>query len=196
MASDKGFVGIEELAQQLSTDLAALTKGAVDIEKLEDMCQLSGELHERLVILRHKGREAIQQGRNAIEIAEPTVADMPELKLDLGQPIVSTGQTSLIDAIAETAEEQVPQALNEQFDGESAEDLTKAIGLNQKFMFISQLFSGKSEEYVRTIDKLNTLVQRDEAIKVMNEVIRNASEDEEGQIAAEQFRELIERRFQ
>ncbi|MDI3527114.1 MAG: hypothetical protein PWR03_1297 [Tenuifilum sp.] len=48
-------------------------------------------------------------------------------------------------------------------------DLSKAIGINDKFLFIKELFNGNSEHYNQTIKQLNTITDLNDAIIYLQE---------------------------
>lgn len=75
------------------------------------------------------------------------------------------------------------------------EDLRKAIGLNQKFQYIQELFSGDSDLYHHLIDEVNSADSLEGAIELLAERSeRLAKADEEDQLA-QSLLELVERRF-
>ncbi len=69
-------------------------------------------------------------------------------------------------------------------------NIESAIGLNEKFLFIKELFAGNAHHYKETIDILNNASGYDEAI---NYIRQNFSWDEEDPIVM-QFLELVQRR--
>lgn len=69
-------------------------------------------------------------------------------------------------------------------------NIESAIGLNEKFLFIKELFAGNAHRYKETIDILNNASGYDEAI---NYIRRNFSWDEEDPVVMQLF-ELIQRR--
>jgi hypothetical protein len=73
-------------------------------------------------------------------------------------------------------------------------DLKSAIGLNEKFQFINQLFKGKSDQYNTAIEYLNSCGTVDKA----HEYLKNISSEnnwEQHAAPASLFMELIERRY-
>ena len=192
MASDKGFQNIDQLVAQLSKGISELDQGKVDVSQLEEMCATASEVYERLIVLRHKGREAMSEGEAQVDLTEGVTAEVPEMKLDLNEPIVSSGQTSLIDAIAETTGEQAT-SIADRVGSASIDDLQATIGLNQKFMFISQLFGGDNNRYQETIETLSNMSEKKEAMDLVRSLAVDDSED--AQSALEQFKDLLERKF-
>ena len=126
---------------------------------------------------------------------EPAEVELEEEDLNDSQ------QTSLIDAIEEEeksiveryAEDNGSQSLAEKLGKSPIEDLPKAIGLNQKFLFINELFDGDTDAYQQAIESLNSLSGMDEAQEALTQL--QGSDDWGESEAAMQFRELVERRY-
>lgn len=118
MDSGKQFTRIGELASGIAADVLRLEEGKLPIADLERLTVNAGELHERLIVLRHKAREGkpipaavtsssadgVERGAQSDQqVAKPEpVHEPPPIRLD-----TAPKQTSLIDAIAET---EVPSA--------------------------------------------------------------------------------------
>ena len=228
MVAGTGFKGIEELVKDLADKVGALATGSIEVKDIEKMCEDSRELYERLVVLRHRGREVFLAGATTIELEKPKQAEepeqtqvdspvelnmsdaptpslpvdepvqpapVPEMTLDFSpEPPSDQAQTSLIDAIAET--EETKESVGEKLENAPIDDLTKAIGLNQKFMFISQIFKGNKDAFVSAVDKLNGLADLEQAKSYAQELTAHLVDGEEAVQARDQFVDLIERKFQ
>lgn len=126
MSSEKGYTRINELVAALNSAMLDMEQGRLGAQGLERTTEGARELYERLVVLRHKVREArAAMSSKAAEVTPvplpevpeavtapapdpPAKADAPErpsMRLDT-RPDVPPRQTSLIDAIAE--HEEVP----------------------------------------------------------------------------------------
>lgn len=70
-------------------------------------------------------------------------------------------------------------------------DLTKSIGINDKFMFTKELFNGNAELYARTITRLNDFSDMNDALFFIQE---NFSWDAKNE-AANQLIELVRRKL-
>ncbi len=73
-------------------------------------------------------------------------------------------------------------------------DLKKAIGINEKFLFIKELFDGNTTEYDNAVKQLNSFDQREAALKYLKELQKKYSWDEESE-ALNQLIGLIEKRY-
>lgn len=75
------------------------------------------------------------------------------------------------------------------------EDLRKAIGINQRFQFLNELFSGDNERYVRTIDEVNSADSLASALTILGAVNARLAEPDEDDAVAQALVQLVERRF-
>jgi hypothetical protein len=114
------FKRIQELAATLQTGLDELSVGKLSIEQLEMLTDHSRELHERLVVLRHKAYDASVKGEKieskeaepvsiAFKVSAPAAVTPPPAPVE-SKPEVTVNQVSLIDAIEEvTKAEAAPE---------------------------------------------------------------------------------------
>ncbi len=129
MSTEKGYTRINELVAALNGALLDMEQGRLGAQGLERTTEEARELYERLVVLRHKVREAraAMSAKASAEKVAPTplvpdvvhqttpeppakaeAAERPSMRLDT-RPDVSPRQTSLIDAIAEHEEPVTPK---------------------------------------------------------------------------------------
>ncbi|MDR3180842.1 MAG: hypothetical protein LBT61_02815 [Prevotellaceae bacterium] len=71
-------------------------------------------------------------------------------------------------------------------------DLTKAIALNDRFLFTRELFEGNKALYTQTINKLNTMSNLEEAKKYIQSVVQHWDESSE---TAELLLSIVQRRY-
>lgn len=219
MKSDKPFRRINELVSALSNVSQELGSGSLQLEGLEAACDDARELYERLVVLRHKAREAAAAGStpepatsatNKVREAAPTSETAQEqapLRLDTRPaPEPASRQTSLIEAIEDTEQENaIPKeepntkaqapSLAEKLEKAAVSDLNKAITLSHKFWFVAELFNGDRIAYDKGIEKLNTCNNVAEAMAyVQQEVIAKLKKPADPEALAT-FNELVQRRY-
>ena len=133
MATEKGFTRITELVSALNAALRDMEHGRLGAQGLERATEDSRELYERLVVLRHKVREA--RAAMATKAAQQVPAPKPEptaqapIRLDTRPPESHPRQTSLIDAIAEHEEHDEPkeQVVIQGHQQEQGSERTKAV---------------------------------------------------------------------
>jgi hypothetical protein len=73
-------------------------------------------------------------------------------------------------------------------------DLTKAVPLHEKFLYINELFQSDNQIYKDTLDLLNKINNPTEVNETLSQLSKNYKWDENSK-AAKQFRQLIQRKF-
>ena len=73
-------------------------------------------------------------------------------------------------------------------------DLKAAIGINEKFQFINELFDGSMQEYSNAITKLNGMGSYNEALLYMN-ILAEQYKWKTGSVPCKKLEELLQRRF-
>lgn len=157
-----------------------------------------------------------ERAERAIEIPEPLV-EIPivgspsevtmgniadkDFQLAKSSDMVSSGdlnaernaeERSLHDKIGQV---QPDKSLVNKMQQKSIKDLKAGIGMNEKFMFISQLFGGNAEEYNLTVDLLNKQNSYEQAFGYLRANIFDKHNWDTSNSAVEQFLSLMERRF-
>ena len=141
------------------------------IEKIKDMvAQMPEETMEVDSII-----EAINEPTEAIEH-------------DLNELSPSYAQLPIFDAV----EPDTPQtSLNDQLKTQGFQ-----IGLNDRLAFVKNLFENNSEDYERVLSQLSTLDSYDEALNLLDSIIKPDYNNWEGQEEMEaRFLEIIENKF-
>lgn len=75
--------------------------------------------------------------------------------------VINAGKTTVADAIAATQPEDVASRI---VHSDRIDDLNRAIGVNDKFIMIRDLFDGDSEAYAKAISDLNSFADFDECL--------------------------------
>lgn len=75
------------------------------------------------------------------------------------------------------------------------DDLRKAIGLNQKFLLINELFGGDADTYNASVDQINGSTDFSEAINWIDNELRGQFDWNEESSTVQEFLDLVERRF-
>jgi hypothetical protein len=73
-------------------------------------------------------------------------------------------------------------------------DLKTAIGINEKFLFVNQLFEGNLQNYSAAIEKINTVTDLSTAKQVAADLAGQMNWDDNNE-HVKNFMELVERRF-
>ncbi len=109
----------------------------------------------------------------------------------IGETIGYETDKTIADTISENIkEESVADVINKS----AIDDLKAAIGINEKFFFINELFDGNMKDYNEVIDTLNNYTGKDEALSFFEELKGKYEWQNENEAVA-QLRELIGRRF-
>jgi hypothetical protein len=97
--------------------------------------------------------------------------------------------TFSVDLMADFFENAQPKSLNDKFSSNIQ------IGLNDRIVFVKNLFNNQQEDYNRVVSQLNTFKSVDEAKEFINKMVKpdyNWSKHEELET---RFLEIIERKF-
>lgn len=119
-----------------------------------------------------------------VAVATPAASAVPESEQVLGEVIKSNVQT-IADTIKpkDTAAEKIAKG--------SVNDITKAVGINDRFLLIRDLFGGSSEEYDRVMAQLNSFDNLEDCmIHIVENYDWNPNSD-----GAKLIMELIERKY-
>lgn len=117
-------------------------------------------------------------------VNRPDKEDIPEILADRFYNIKSSMHDSL-------ARKQPQNNLSSKIQAKPIRDLNKAIGLNDRFLFIRELFDGNKDVYYEAIQIINEMPSYEEAEQYIRERF-NWDEDKPEVI---RFMELVRRRF-
>ncbi len=148
------------------------------------------------------------------EAAPPLVKEERKSTIRFGEPINSLKQISLIDSIEEmkktgSLEEKSMNVhkgeLKEYVDDQTSlsqklkktplANLKTAIGINQKFLYISTLFSDDKDAFNAAIEKLNGFSSYLEADDFVQNVLKQRHAWQMKNPVTKEFLELVERRY-
>lgn len=225
MAQQKAPERLQELVRSLQQAMARLEEGKLGLAELEECTEQARAVYERLVVLRHKAREAAVAVhlRQPAEVAAPPPAvaepEAPAIRLDTRPPEAHPQQTSLIDAIAETESTVVqppapkapvqepvrrepakkqpapPRTVADKLEQAPVADLRKAIALSQKFWFVAEMFGGDRKRYEDALDALNAMANMEQARAYMADEVLAKLDKPPGEEVVHSFTELLQRRF-
>ncbi len=126
-------------------------------------------------------------GFNVLEEV-PTLAHQPQVK-EINE-VIGKGEPSLNEKLYEQRKE-----LAEKLKDEPLKDIKKAIGVNDRFIFISELFRGDEDMYERSLKTINHFTIYPEAeFWILRELKLKLGWNEEHP-AVKQFDQLVRRRF-
>ncbi|MBO6027167.1 MAG: hypothetical protein J6P73_07980 [Bacteroidales bacterium] len=145
--------------------------------------------------------EEVEEEPMAEPVIEPNNETIDEPKDDLGfilnfepaepepanKPVYTTGDE--IDF-----EFDVPETLGDKLQRSSINDLHNAIGINDKFLLVNELFGGSMEKYNKSINNLNDLKTLNGALVYMNELRIDLQWNTSNE-AYKKLLELVHRKF-
>lgn len=214
MAGSKLYETIPQLINKIKSKADLLEQGKLSVEEITELLKHSTDLHERIAILRYK----LVEDKNVSQenIIETKVDDSTKEEYETpslftfnvkpkNEEFIHPNQTNLLDQIesekknvsvneklAETKKEQ--KTVAEKLQKSPIQDLRKVIGLNQKFLFMNDLFEGEKSNYDEALDKLNTFDSFDEANDYISEIKAKYNWENETESVIS-FVELVERRY-
>ncbi len=103
----------------------------------------------------------------------------------------SGGKKSVVDKISESHNEK---SIGDAFRKDKIKSLKQAIGINEKFFFINELFDGNMKEYAIAIDALDAIVSLDETLNALEGYIHSFDWNNDSD-AVVLLKEFIERKF-
>ena len=117
---------------------------------------------------------------------EPQTQPQPQSHFDL----FSSNQTIVSDKFAGKEEKSIAEKMQQG----KIEDLRQAIGINEKFLFINELFNGDMGRYNKTLDELNAMPNK-LAIETFLMELKIEKQWDEELDAFVKFKELMDRKF-
>ena len=219
------YQNLNALVAKIQSALTQLENKQLSVSDIDSIQENAKELFERLTVLKYLALEKLVEStdtskkvKTADENREASTedADIPvAIKISASEPTVPENQTNLLDAIKESKEEvnepEIPtddQSLNEKLNASPSaaslseklkkqpiNDLITAIGINQKFLFMNDLFEGERDEFHNSLSELNkfdSFLDADNYIK--NNLMVKYNWDMEN-TSVVRLMELVERRY-
>ena len=147
-------------------------------------------------------RKSIGEQKPLFELDEEIKEEIPVVE----KPIQSS--ESIIESVEKNKKEDEVLSINDKFSSNAdhqtladklgqqpIKDLTKSIGLNQKFLFMNDLFEGENEKYKEAVEVINNFSTFIDADKYINNDLKNKFNWDLDSISAQKFIDLVKRRF-
>jgi hypothetical protein len=109
----------------------------------------------------------------------------------IGDKLISRDKQSIHDLIAAKRSDK---SISSRIQHNPISNLKHAIGLNEKFIFVYELFGGNAQEYAAAIDRLNSMPGREEAIGLMESMREQYHWDIEN-MAFQKLVDMVARRY-
>ncbi len=210
----EGYKDIRELARSIQE-----TAGTDEKLRQEDVRTMLSDvraLYERLIVLQYKFQEAEVkeiEGKTSEEQDQEDTSPLSESRN--GKGTASREQHTSLNFSLNTEASEVPQNNEDLFSslgkgespGQQQEtlasllgkspigDLWSEIGINQQYLFTNELFQGSREAFEDSVEKLNNLNDREEALRYLqNDLQAHFEWDTEDQVFTT-FLTLVKRRY-
>jgi len=178
-------VSTEEPAAEVSEPKVEAEKKEVVEEPTIDFSMFSMEEEEEAPI-----QEDIKVEAEPEIIPEPTVEKVDPIVVELKEEApVSQPGTSFLDRI-----QSADTSLNARFNGTKLDTLVGAFGLNQKLMYINELFDGSSESFSDAIKSLDSKSSMEDAKETVTALASKFEWDAEEESVIE-FMAVLNRRY-
>lgn len=167
--------------------------------KVEDIVEVKPEKKEEIIVSAKKVEENAEKPKTEVQ-PNKEVAAQPKLEQALKPEHADHAQGEILAEKFQgkhkfrnelIAEHTAKVDMSTKLQNKPILDLTKAIGINDKFLFIKELFNGDSARYSETINHLNTFSDLNDAIIYLQDNFEWPEANE----YAEKFIDLVRRKF-
>jgi hypothetical protein len=220
--SSANYKNLYALISTLSEGVKKMEKGNLNPLQVELLLDDARSLHERLAVIQYLSfekqvkaeedvdNESEKEKKKSFGIKFDAVEKQEVLtkQIDLEESIDEVLETNVKEKIPnEKDDSNVSASLNDRFaqtetssladqlGKQPIKDLISAIGLNEKFLFVEQLFNNDADAYKEQLKILNSMNSFDEAINYINNQLKNKFEWKLKGKVEKKFIRLIERRY-
>ena len=195
------FKSLEKLIIELKDGVFKVKDGSLPSEDFNKLLEASRLLHERLAILQYLTEKSqlstnkTIDAENLIEKNQINLLDAiveEEVKSDKDNSIKEDSENKSINEL----HSQTPQtSLADHFGQQPINDLTKEIGINERFLLTENLFNGDTEAYNDAIDNLNNFSNSEDALKYFRQDLAKNLNWNLKTTQVKRFIKLVERRY-
>ena len=193
---------IDIILQELTTKIADLKQNESDIQDVISKCYA---LQEELIIFKHRTlrnlNQEIHEEHDLVKKNQTNLIDaieIEEFEEIIETKAEETKQKKKIDEERRSINEMLSQSqttLADQFGEQKILDLTKEIGLNERFLLTENLFNGDAVLFEKTINRLNNCVSKEEALAFFKNDLAKTFDWNLKSTMVKKFIKLIERRY-
>ena len=199
------FKSLESLASELKEGVFKINSGDLSSEDILSLLDSSRQLHERLAVLQYLLEKAPQkeivseekkvEEPNNIEENQINLIDViveEEAKTEKEDLNISTDYKSVNEIHSDS-----PQTtLADQFGQQPISDLTKEIGINEKYLITENLFSGDNQACLNAIKELNEFKNIEQASDFFKNSLSKKHNWNPKSNQVKRLINLVERRYQ
>ncbi|MCO5242013.1 MAG: hypothetical protein M9904_18390 [Chitinophagaceae bacterium] len=178
----------------ISVAMSEFLSGSENSDFTDESVELKTPVTEEIPVIDRTVKNGLQHKEPGItpefNVLEevPTLAHQPQVK-ELNEVIGMT-ETSLNEKLFEQRTE-----LAEKLKDEPLKDIKKAVGVNDRYIFISELFRGDEDMYERSLKTINRFTIYPEAEFWIQRELKLKLGWNEDHPAVKQFDHLVKRRF-
>jgi hypothetical protein len=220
--SSAHYKNLYALISALSDGVKKMEQGKLNPLQVELLLDDARSLHERLAVIQYLSAEkevkssqkADQKKENkkssvSIKFGDVETKEEPVKQIDLEESIdevlenndkdnsefSAVEESSTGSSVNDRFTQNEESSLADKFGKQPIIDLFSAIGLNEKFLFIEELFGGDSNVYKQQLELLNSMESFDAAIDyINNKMLQEYGWKLKGGVE-KRFIKLIERRY-
>lgn len=174
------FKSLESLANELKDGVLKLNSGDLKTDDIQYLLDSSRQLHERLAVLQYLAEKHTLKNNTSSDVLNDETNKVEKNQINLIDVIVEEeAKTEKVDVIDHKNLKSIndihstsPQtSLADQFGKQPILDLTKEIGINEKYLITENLFSGDNDAYLESINELNDFENIDQANNYLNKTL-------------------------
>ena len=199
------FKSLESLASELKEGVFKINSGALSSEDILSLLDSSRQLHERLAVLQYLIEKAPKKETFSEQKKEEEPNNIEENQINLIDVIVEEeAKTEKSDinnsndfrSVNEIHSDSPQTSLADQFGQQPISDLTKEIGINEKYLITENLFSGDSQACSTAIKELNEFQNMEKASDFLKNSLSKKYNWNPKSNQVKRLFNLIERRYQ
>lgn len=184
-------LAVESTTTEVTALHSDLKLVADEVEAVKDIIE-----EEDPIKVVEQAPERIEEVTTQVELLQelPSQEELTaSLEADIGNVIASHGFTKPEVEKQETEEED--NSLAAKLGKQKIENLNSAIGINDKFLFTNELFDGNTEQFMKTIDLLNSCTSFDDAKSQLVKLKETRAWDAE-EMPFQRLQKLVYRKYQ
>jgi hypothetical protein len=199
------FKSLESLASELKEGVFKINSGALSSEDILSLLDSSRQLHERLAVLQYLLEKSPKKESGSEKKKKEESTDVEENQINLIDVIVEEeAKTEKADinisndfkSVNEIHSDSPQTSLADQFGQQPISDLTKEIGINEKYLITENLFSGDSQACSTAIKELNEFQNMEQASDFFKNSLSKKHNWNSNSNQVKRLINLIERRYQ
>ena len=168
-----------------------------EVQEVKPMAEpiVAQKIPEKSVVT--EAPEVVESKPEIISTKEKTISETPsdlELFSDDSPKRIRPARELKKSIFEKAAENKNEKSIADRLHKQPITTLKSAIGINEKFLFINELFNGNMHEYNAFISKVDSFTSIDDAMSYLNQLKMNKPWNEE-MPAYSKLNDLIERRF-